>query len=79
MCGIVGHCSKDSGKCLSPPGKLLLKKAAVGIIPSWVIARQKETFQGGSGLAQAIAARIHNPTQYYHAELRRYFGYLPKN
>jgi len=63
----------------SPPGKVLLKEAARLLVPQWVIKRTKDTFQGGSGLADAIPNHVANPLIYYNAELRKSFGYLPKD
>jgi len=63
----------------SPPGKILLKEAAKPLVPRWVIKRTKDTFQGGSGLAGAMMKHIANPLVYYNAELRKSFGYLPKD
>jgi len=67
------------GKGASPPGKKLLKQAARGIVPDWVIRRTKETFQGGSGVSQRVAGLISNPAVFYNQELRRQFGYLPRS
>jgi hypothetical protein len=44
-----------------------------------VITRTKDTFQGGSGLADAVPKHVANPLIYYNAELRKSFGYLPKD
>lgn len=63
----------------SPPGKKLLKEAAAQVLPKWVISRQKDTFQGGSGASDRIASMIANPTRFYNATLRSQFGYLPKD
>jgi asparagine synthase (glutamine-hydrolysing) len=63
----------------SPPGKKLLKEAAKQILPKWVIARQKDTFQGGSGASRRIAATIASPIKFYNATLKTRFGYLPKD
>jgi asparagine synthase (glutamine-hydrolysing) len=57
-----------------PPGKKKLKQAARAILPSWIINRAKETFQGASGIATACARLISSPTLYYNAEARRLFG-----
>jgi asparagine synthase (glutamine-hydrolysing) len=61
-----------------PPGKGLLKAAAQGSLPDWVINRPKETFQGAAGLSTAAAAVVRNPTVVYNSEARSIFGYLPK-
>lgn len=63
----------------SPPGKKLLKEAAMQVLPKWVISRQKDTFQGGSGASERIASMIANPIRFYNATLRSQFGYLPKD
>lgn len=63
----------------SPEHKKLLKVACAPILPAWVINRTKETFQGGSGLAQAMAKRVANPIKFYNNEARRIFGTLPKD
>lgn len=60
-----------------PPGKGLLKTAARGIVPDWVIRRPKDTFQGGTGIAQAAAKLAASPVRFYNAEARKIFGYLP--
>lgn len=67
------------GKRESPPGKKLLKDAARGLVPAWVLKRTKDTFQGGSGVADAIARRIHSPSKFYNAELMKRFGYRPED
>jgi asparagine synthase (glutamine-hydrolysing) len=59
-----------------PPGKKLLKDAARGLLPAEVVNRAKETFQGGSGIAEAAGRILANPTRYYNAEVRRVFGSL---
>lgn len=60
-----------------PPGKGLLKQAAAGVLPDWVIRRPKDTFQGGTGMAAAAAQVVAAPVRFYNAEARRLFGYLP--
>src|SRR5690606_11855356 len=65
------------GKRDCPPGKKLLKQALHGVVPEWVISRTKETFQGGSGMAEACAAAVANPIRFYNAEARSLFGGLP--
>lgn len=67
-----------AGKTACPPGKALLKTAAQGVVPDWVIRRPKDTFQGGCGIATAAAAVVSAPTRFYNAEARRVFGYLPQ-
>lgn len=59
-----------------PPGKGLLKEAARGTVPDWIIKRPKGTFQGESGMADAIASVIASPTRYYNARTRALFGAL---
>ena len=66
-------------KAESPLSKGLLKKAAQSILPKWVISRNKDTFQGGSGVARFMQERIANPVVFYNAELRKKFSYLPKD
>lgn len=61
-----------------PPGKKLLKRAARNVVPDWVIARPKDTFQGGTGMAAAAASVVSAPVRFYNAEARRIFGYLPR-
>ena len=67
------------GKVASPTGKKLLKEAARGLLPAWIINRVKDTFQGASGVSEALAGMIASPTIFYNAELRSTFGYLPKD
>ena len=66
-------------KADSPPGKGLLKTSARSLLPSWVINRQKDTFQGGSGMSNTVAGQVANPIVFYNTELRKSFGYLPKD
>jgi hypothetical protein len=61
------------------PGKVLLKDACRDLLPSWVIKRQKDTFQGGSGMASRIAENYPSPIKFYNAEMKKIFGYLPEN
>lgn len=67
------------GKTQSPTGKKLLKDAFKDTVPSWVIKRTKDTFQGGSGVSTEVASFISSPIKYYNAELKKQFGYLPKD
>lgn len=67
------------GKTESPTGKKLLKQAFSETVPSWVIKRTKDTFQGGSGVSKEVASFISSPIKYYNAELKKHFGYLPKD
>lgn len=64
------------GKVDCPPGKKLLKGAALayGAVPSWVVKRTKDTFQGASGMSTAAAAVLPDPARYYRAEFRSAFG-----
>lgn len=54
--------------------KRALKAAASKILPSWVVKRRKETFQGGTGIAAAAATTVSSPTRFYHSEEKRLFG-----
>jgi asparagine synthase (glutamine-hydrolysing) len=63
----------------SPAGKGLLKAAAAPVLPAWVIRRQKETFQGGSGVSARLASLLHSPILFYNNTVRQRFGYLPKD
>jgi asparagine synthase (glutamine-hydrolysing) len=63
----------------SPLNKKLLKQAAQDILPGWVIKRQKDTFQGGSGVSAAIAKQVANPVKFYNNELKKKYGYIPKD
>lgn len=60
-------------ECYSPR-KGALKRAAAGVVPRWIIDRQKDTFQGGSGMAAACARAIAAPTRFYNATARSAFG-----
>jgi len=62
------------GRDECPPGKGALKRAAEGVAPAWVIRRQKETFQGASGLAEAAARALPDVRRFYGAEVRSAFG-----
>lgn len=68
----------DAGKQENPPGKGLLKVAARGLLPDWVITRVKDTFQGGTGVSAAAARVVGSPARYYNAEARAAFGWLPR-
>lgn len=67
------------GKAESRPGKVLLKEACHNLLPQWVLKRQKDTFQGGSGMADEIAKHYFSPIKFYNSELKKLFGYLPEN
>lgn len=60
----------------SPPGKKLLKAAAAGLVPDWVIKRPKETFQGAVGTASA--ALPYGGVSTYNQHARDRFHFLPK-
>lgn len=62
------------GKTDCPPGKRALKAAAADIVPSWVIRRVKDTFQGGSGMADAAAGVLADPAAFYRAEIGTAYG-----
>ncbi len=64
------------GKRDCPPGKKLLKSAVRGVVPDWVVRRSKETFQGGSGMAEAAGRVVAEPVKHYNAECRAIFGGL---
>lgn len=62
-----------------PPGKGLLKEAARDVLPAWLISRQKETFQGGCGVAQAAGQLINGSAVVAYNEIaREAFGVLPR-
>lgn len=67
------------GKQQCPPGKELLKQATTKLIPPYVTKRPKDTFQGGSGIRDAVQQLISNPTRYYNATIRRQFNALTKD
>lgn len=65
----------STGKRDCPPGKGLLKDAARRLgLPSWVVNRTKETFQGGSGVAAACARVLHDPARFYRSLHETRFG-----
>lgn len=66
-------------KIQSPLAKKLLKTNANNIVPDWVISRQKDTFQGGSGVSAWTEKNIANPIKFYNSLLKTSFGYLPKD
>lgn len=61
-----------------PPGKKLLKAAAEGLVPGWVIDRQKETFQGATGMIEH-ADHLYGGHQIvsYNEIARTFLGSLP--
>lgn len=58
----------------SPSGKKLLMRAANGFVPDRIIRRQKQTFQGASGMMESVAGTIANPKVFFGNEYRRMFG-----
>lgn len=64
--------SMSKARC--PPGKGALKAAARRLLPGWIVSRQKDTFQGSSGMAAAAARAVANPARFYGAEFKRVFG-----
>lgn len=70
--------TKDS----NPPGKKLLKRAALPYLEErdlgYLVRRTKDTFQGGTGIAAAAAEVVDSPIRFYNAEARQLFGFLPK-
>lgn len=60
-----------------PPGKGLLKEAARGLVPDWVIKREKETFQGAGGMISACASLFPSPVRAYNQIARDEFGVVP--
>lgn len=54
--------------------KRALKAAASRVLPSWVVKRRKETFQGATGITAAALDAVGSPTRFYHAEEKRIFG-----
>jgi asparagine synthase (glutamine-hydrolysing) len=66
--------SMSTAECPPQGHKSALKRAAHGVVPPWVIARTKDTFQGSSGMADACARVIAEPTRFYNATARRAFG-----
>ena len=61
----------------SPSGKKLLKLAARGIVPDFIIKRQKETFQGSANVSAHQAAINQSPIKAYNHEAKNIFGYRP--
>jgi asparagine synthase (glutamine-hydrolysing) len=65
------------GDC--PPGKKLLKEAVADIVPGRVVRRQKETFQGASGISGYLEQLLDGKQQVtYNAIARDLFGGLPR-
>lgn len=58
----------------NPTNKRALKAAASSVLPSWVVKRRKETFQGATGIAGAALEAVGSPVRFYHAEEKRMFG-----
>lgn len=69
---VEGVLSTGRGAC--PPGKGMLKHAARGIVPEWIIRRVKETFQGAAGMDKAAARVLANPRKFYRSEAVTAFG-----
>lgn len=64
----------------SPPGKKLLKEAARGLVPDWVISRPKDTFQGATGTPFAASRALPgSPSIAYNRMARERFGHLPRS
>ena len=61
-------------KAECPPGKKALKSAAQGIVPPWVVSRQKETFQGGAGMDEAAARAVPDPRAFYRSVIATTYG-----
>ncbi len=64
--------SLDKKEC--PPGKALLRQAAKGVIPDWVIKRQKDTFQGGVGMIEAAERILVSPRKFYSQWIKEAYG-----
>ena len=64
----------STGRAACPPGKGMLKNAAKGIVPEWVIRRVKETFQGAAGMDKAAARVLADPKKFYRSEAITAFG-----
>jgi asparagine synthase (glutamine-hydrolysing) len=61
-------------KAECPPGKKALKRAALGIVPEWIVKRPKDTFQGGAGVDRAAAAVLDNPKKFYRTVIATTYG-----
>jgi asparagine synthase (glutamine-hydrolysing) len=61
-------------KAQCPPGKGALKAAAEGLVPRWVIDRQKDTFQGGAGMIDAAQAAVSDPRGFYASTCKTIYG-----
>lgn len=58
-----------------PPAKKLLKQVGEELgLPSKLVKRQKETFQGASGSAEAAESIVANRKRFYNAVARKNFG-----
>lgn len=66
-------------KSASPPNKKLLKSSVSSIVPSWIVKRTKDTFQGGAGVSAWTEKNIASPIKFYNCELKTMFRYLPKD
>lgn len=69
----------DLGLSACPPGKKLLKRAVADIVPEKVVRRQKETFQGASGVSGYLAQVLDGKQAVtYNNVARDLFGGLPR-
>lgn len=67
------------GRTACPPGKKLLKKAARGLLPEGIIKRDKLTFQGGAGVAEALERSLHGAQRKAYNDIaREVFGGIPR-
>lgn len=57
-----------------PPGKKALKAVSRGIVPDWIVNRQKETFQGGAGMDDAAAEVVPDPARFYRSVIATAYG-----
>jgi len=56
-----------------------IHQAGESVLPRQIVKRIKDTFQGGSGISDAVARQVATPIKFYNAELKKHFGYLPKD
>lgn len=66
----------NAGKSDSPPGKVALKAALTELVPTWVSKRQKDTFQGSSGISAAVEKLVPSPIKFYNSLVRTAYGEL---
>lgn len=57
-----------------PPGKVLLRQAALKWLPAEVAGRKKEVFQGPSGVMDYLAKMFHSPVKVYNQECVNLYG-----